>query len=284
MHLSVGIVKVPDHLKPSLHSFSSPPLDSRWTERADINKYIMRREFKGTRTAFLLSSCQRRVNNGNIKMCRGAATHSYPSLPTRRIKAERDWSYWLLWGKWESVEYCKQVTACTLNIKMSSKLQRCCKNVFTFKCFNPNVNKKDSSCEENSQERQLQATYCSLSPKNMSNAPQSLSFFNMLVFSLLLWCLLDRRFVHWTWTFPRGAVKTKPDFNPIGVICTATAPSSPSVWPLIRCGYITLTHSGAGVATRAPCRWLPHPAGSPVGRGCRSKWFSQSPLPLQWVI
>lgn len=117
----------------------------------------------------------------------------------------------------------------------------------------------------------------------------------MLVFSLLFWCLLDRRFVHWTWTFPRGAVKTKPDFNPIGVICMATAPSSPSVWPLIRCGYITLTHSGAGVATRAPCRWLPRPAGSPVRRGCGSKWFSQSPCrcsgwynyfnrPLRWFL
>lgn len=69
IHLSVGIVKVPDHLKPSRRSFSSPPLDSRWTERAEINKYITWREFKGAWMAFLLSPCQQRVNNGNIKIC-----------------------------------------------------------------------------------------------------------------------------------------------------------------------------------------------------------------------
>lgn len=90
IHLSGGIVKVPDHLKPSRQSFFSPPWDSRRTERAEINKYIAVREFKGARMAFLLSSCQQRVNNGNIKMCRGAATHSCPPLPTRRIKAERE--------------------------------------------------------------------------------------------------------------------------------------------------------------------------------------------------
>lgn len=90
IHLSVESLKVPDHLKLSLHSFSSPPLDSRRSAQADINKYMARREFKGGGMAFLLSSCQQRVNNGNIKMCRAAATHLYPSLPNRGIKAERE--------------------------------------------------------------------------------------------------------------------------------------------------------------------------------------------------
>lgn len=88
--LSVGSFKVPDHLKLSLYSFSSPPLDSQRTKQADVNKYIARREFKGGGMVFLLSPCQQRVNNGNIKMCRAAATHLYPSLPNRGIKAERE--------------------------------------------------------------------------------------------------------------------------------------------------------------------------------------------------
>lgn len=98
MHLAVGIVKVPDHLKPSPHPFSSPPLDSRWSEQTDINKYLTQGEFKGARMAFLLSSCQQRVNNGDIKICGGAATLLYQ--PEELKRSER--CYWLLRAKWVS--------------------------------------------------------------------------------------------------------------------------------------------------------------------------------------
>lgn len=160
---------------------------------------------------------------------------------------------------WESVEYCKQVTACILHIKMSSKLQHCCKYVFFFKCLNPNDNKKHSPVKKTARGDSYRLLIAHWVQKTRGMLPShSLSLHvGFYSSSLVSQCCLYWSFVHWTWTFLRGAVKTKPDVNTIGVICMAAAPS-----------YITPTRSGTGVATRAPCRWLPCPARSPVRRGC----------------
>lgn len=152
-----------------------------------------------------------------------------------------------------------------------------------FSCLNalfPVATKKHPACEDNSQRRRLQTAYCSFSPNNIRNAPQSLSLFTrwfLVFFSGVSASFVLKLFFHQTRIFPHGAVKTKVDFNPVGVVGMAAAPSLSSVWPLIRRGYITPTRSGA--RSRNTCAvQVTSSSSSSINR------LPSLPLPLQWLI
>lgn len=140
--------------------------------------------------------------------------------------------------------------------------------------------------------RELQATNCSSSSKNMKNAPQSL-FFNMLDFSLLR--RLSVVFARALCTeLELSPVKGKPNLNPISVICMAAAPFSSAVWQDVDTSPWQVQGPESQHVHRAGdlLVQLGHWSGR---RGCGSQWFSGSPCccsgwykylvcPLRWFL
>lgn len=165
---------------------------------------------------------------------------------------------------------------------MSSKLQHCCKYVFIFKCLNPNDNKKHSPVKKTARGDSYRLLIAHWVQKTRGMLPShSLSLHvGFYSSSLVSQCCLYWSFVHWTWTFLRGAVKTKPDVNTIGVICMAAATSprhvqGPESQHVHRAGdfLVQLGHqSGEDVESKglsqSPCRG----------------WYKYFIRPLRWFL